>query len=328
MSILITGGAGYIGSHTAWELKAQGRDIVIYDNLSRGHREAVKGMPLVVGDLMDTSLLEKTMDEYKVDSVIHFAAESQVGESMTDPQKYYINNVSGTLSLLKAMKEKSVNKIVFSSTAATYGEPERIPIDEASRKNPTSVYGRSKLIMEQILTDFDMAYGLRYVALRYFNAAGAHISGEIGECHNPETHLIPIIMQVLLGQRDEISIFGTDYPTPDGTCIRDYIHVTDLAHAHILALDALYQGMKSKVYNLGNGNGFSVKEVIDTVEKVTGKKIKRVEKDRRAGDPAILIASSDRIIKELGWEPGYNTLEEIIQTAWNWHSNHPDGFKQ
>ena len=326
MAILITGGAGYIGSHTARELKDQGREIVIYDNLSRGHREAVKDMPLVVGDLMDTALLVKTLEQYEVDSVIHFAAESQVGESMVDPQKYYINNVSGTLNLLKAMNEKQVKKIVFSSTAATYGEPERIPIDEASAKIPTNVYGRTKLMMEQILDDYDMAYGLKYVALRYFNAAGAHVSGEIGEHHSPETHLIPIIMQVLLGQRDEISIFGTDYPTPDGTCIRDYIHVTDLAHAHILALDALYNGMESNVYNLGNGNGFSVKEVIDTVEKVTGKKIARAEKDRRAGDPAVLIASSHKIIKELGWNPRYNTLDKIIETAWNWHSNYPNGF--
>lgn len=327
MAILITGGAGYIGSHTARELKDQGRDIVIYDNLSRGHRQAVKDMPLVVGDLADTELLARTIDEYHVDSVIHFAAESQVGESMADPQKYYINNVSGTLNLLKVMKEKNVNKIVFSSTAATYGEPERIPIDEESVKNPTSVYGRTKLMMEQILEDYDMAYGLKYVALRYFNAAGAHISGEIGEDHEPETHLIPIIMQVLLGQREAISIFGTDYPTPDGTCIRDYIHVTDLAHAHILALDALYDGMESRIYNLGNGNGFSVKEVIDTVEKVTGKKVPRVEEGRRPGDPAVLIASSQKIIKELGWKPRYNTLEKIIETAWNWHKNHPNGFE-
>lgn len=327
MAILITGGAGYIGSHTARELKDQGRDIVIYDNLSRGHRQAVKDMPLVVGDLADTELLARTIDEYHVDSVIHFAAESQVGESMADPQKYYINNVSGTLNLLKVMKEKNVNKIVFSSTAATYGEPERIPIDEESAKNPTSVYGRTKLMMEQILEDYDMAYGLKYVALRYFNAAGAHISGEIGEDHEPETHLIPIIMQVLLGQREAISIFGTDYPTPDGTCIRDYIHVTDLAHAHILALDALYDGMESRIYNLGNGNGFSVKEVIDTVEKVTGKKVPRVEEGRRPGDPAVLIASSQKIIKELGWKPRYNTLEKIIETAWNWHKNHPNGFE-
>lgn len=327
MAILITGGAGYIGSHTARELKDQGRDIVIYDNLSRGHRQAVEGMPLVVGDLMDTDILAKTIEEYNVDSVIHFAAESQVGESMADPQKYYINNVSGTLNLLKVMKEKNVNKIVFSSTAATYGEPERIPIDEESSKNPTSVYGRTKLMMEQILEDYDMAYGLKYVALRYFNAAGAHISGEIGEDHEPETHLIPIIMQVLLGKREAISIFGTDYPTPDGTCIRDYIHVTDLAQAHILALDALYDGMESRIYNLGNGNGFSVKEVIDTVEKVTGKKVPRVEEGRRPGDPAVLIASSQKIIKELGWKPRYNTLEKIIETAWNWHKNHPNGFE-
>jgi len=326
MSILVTGGAGYIGSHTVKELVARGKEVVVYDNLSKGHREAVQDCPLVVGDLFDAPKLEQTIQENGVDSMIHFAADSLVGESMSSPAKYYRNNVAGTLSLLETAMQTGVKYIVFSSTAATYGEPEEVPIKEDAAKNPTSVYGKTKLVIEGMLSDFDRAYGLKYTALRYFNAAGAHESGSIGEDHTPETHLIPIIMQVLLGRREKLTIFGTDYPTPDGTCIRDYIHVTDLADAHILALEALQQGAPSTVYNLGNGNGFSVREVIDTVEKVTGKKVAWEEGERRPGDPAVLIASSEKIIRELGWNPRFNKLEDIVASAWKWHESHPDGF--
>ncbi|MFU0800464.1 MAG: UDP-glucose 4-epimerase GalE [Xylanivirga thermophila] len=327
MAILVTGGAGYIGSHTVKELKDRGREVVVYDNLSRGHRDAVGEVPLIVADLMDSKVLAKTIEDYNIDSVVHFAAESQVGESMQNPQKYYLNNVSGTLNLLKVMLDKDVKNIVFSSTAATYGEPEEVPITENCPKNPTNVYGRTKLMIEHILSDYDRAYGLKYVALRYFNAAGAHISGEIGEDHAPETHLIPIIMEVLLGKRDKLSIFGTDYATEDGTCIRDYIHVTDLAQAHILALDWLKSGNPSRAYNLGNGNGFSVKQVVDTVERVTGREIPVEYAKRRAGDPAVLIASSQKVRDELKWQPQFDDLDTIISTAWKWHSNHPNGYE-
>lgn len=327
MAILVTGGAGYIGSHTVKELKDRGREVVVYDNLSRGHRDAVGEVPLIVADLMDSKVLAKTIEDYNIDSVVHFAAESQVGESMQNPQKYYLNNVSGTLNLLKVMLDKDVKNIVFSSTAATYGEPEEVPITENCPKNPTNVYGRTKLMIEHILSDYDMAYGLKYVALRYFNAAGAHISGEIGEDHAPETHLIPIIMEVLLGKRDKLSIFGTDYATEDGTCIRDYIHVTDLAQAHILALDWLKSGNPSRAYNLGNGNGFSVKQVVDTVERVTGREIPVEYAKRRAGDPAVLIASSQKVRDELKWQPQFDDLDTIISTAWKWHSNNPNGYE-
>ncbi len=326
MAILVTGGAGYIGSHTVRELIALSRDVVVYDNLSRGHRHSVMDVPMVAADLSDERVLMETIQKHGITSVIHFAADSQVGESMEDPAKYYRNNVTGTLCLLKAMKETGVGRIVFSSSAAIYGEPAEVPITEACPKAPTSVYGRTKWMMEQILSDYDNAYGLKYVALRYFNAAGAHDSGAIGEDHTPETHLIPLIMDVLLGKREHISIFGTDYATSDGTCIRDYIHVTDLAKAHILALDALSKGMPSQAYNLGNGSGFSVKEVIDTVEAVTGMAVSRREGPRRAGDPAVLIASSEKIIRELHWTPKYVQLEDIIKSAWKWHSTHPDGF--
>jgi len=326
MSILVTGGAGYIGSHTVSELINKNKEVIVFDNLTRGHRDSVKNTPLIIGDLSDYKTIDETIKKYNIKSVIHFAAESQVGESMENPEKYYINNVSGTLNLLKAMHKYNVKNIVFSSSAATYGEPDKIPITEDQIKKPTSVYGRTKLMMEEILADYAMAYGFKYIALRYFNAAGAHISGELGEDHSPETHLIPIIMEVLLGKREKLFIFGSDYPTKDGTCIRDYIHVTDLADAHILSLEILENKGKSDIFNLGNGEGFSVKEVIDTAEKVTGKKVTVEIADRRAGDPAVLIASSEKIIKELGWKPRYNKLEQIIETAWNWHKNHPDGY--
>lgn len=325
--ILVTGGAGYIGSHTVRELRERGMDVVVYDNLSTGHIEAIGDTPLVKGDLFDVELLRKTFRDYKVDSVIHFAAYSLVGESMTNPAKYYHNNVAGTLALLDAMIMEDVKYLVFSSSAATYGDCGDGLITEESPQNPTSVYGQTKLMMEQFMQDYDKAYGMKYVALRYFNAAGAHISGEIGEAHNPESHLIPLILQVPNGKREQINIFGEDYPTHDGTCIRDYIHVTDLADAHIKALEYLKNGGKSTHYNLGNGNGFSVKEVIDMVEKVVGKPVKRCIAERRAGDPASLVASSEKIQRELGWKPRFANLEDIVATAWKWHSTHKNGFE-
>lgn len=315
--ILVTGGAGYIGSHTVRRLKRKGYDVVVYDNLSKGHRWAVKDTELVVGDILDYAKVCEVIKKYGIDSVIHFAAFSLVGESMQDPQMYYVNNVSGTISLLRAMINCGVKKIVFSSTAAVYGEPKEVPIREDSPLNPTNVYGRTKLMIESMLKDCEMAYGLKHVILRYFNAAGADDKGDIGEDHSPETHLIPLVLKAAKGEREDIKIFGTDYNTPDGTCIRDYIHVNDLADAHILALESLKEG-RSDIYNLGNGNGFSVKEVIEMAEKVTGKSIKKTEDDRRAGDPAVLIASSEKIKRELGWRPVYTDLEAIIQTAWNW----------
>lgn len=326
--ILVTGGAGYIGSHTVRELRERGMDVVVYDNLSTGHIQSIGDTPFVKGDLFDVELLRKTFREYGVDSVIHFAAYSLVGESMVNPAKYYHNNVAGTLALLDAMLAENVKYLVFSSSAATYGDCGDGLITENSPQNPTSVYGQTKLMMEQFMQDYDKAYGMKYVALRYFNAAGAHASGEIGEAHNPESHLIPLILQVSNGKREQINIFGDDYPTHDGTCIRDYIHITDLADAHIKALEYLKNGGKSTYYNLGNGNGFSVKEVIDTVEKVVGSPVKKQVVDRRPGDPASLVASSEKIQKELGWKPKYDTLDSIVASAWKWHSTHPDGFNK
>lgn len=326
--ILVTGGAGYIGSHTVRELRERNMDVVVYDNLSTGHIESIGDTPFVKGDLFDVELLRKTFRDFKVDSVIHFAAYSLVGESMTNPAKYYHNNVAGTLALLDAMLAEDVKYLVFSSSAATYGDCGDGLITESSPQNPTSVYGQTKLMMEQFMQDYDKAYGMKYVALRYFNAAGAHSSGDIGEAHNPESHLIPLILQVSNGKRQQINIFGDDYPTPDGTCIRDYIHITDLADAHIKALEYLKKGGKSTYYNLGNGNGFSVKEVIDTVEKVVGSPVKKQVVERRAGDPASLVASSQKIQKELGWKAKYDTLDSIVASAWKWHSTHPDGFNK
>jgi UDP-glucose 4-epimerase len=327
MAILVVGGAGYIGSHTVRELIESGKDVIVYDNLSCGHEQAVKGVKLIKGDIADKIKLVQTIKEYNIDSVIHFAAFIQVGESMAHPIKYYKNNVCNTINLLETMKENNVKYIVFSSSAAVYGEPEKVPIDEECAKKPTNVYGRTKLIIEDILSDFDKAYNIKYTALRYFNASGSHISGEIGEAHNPESHLIPIILNVILGKSKVLKIFGNDYPTKDGTCIRDYIHVTDLAKAHILSLEALKNGGESKVYNLGNGNGFSVLEVIKVVKQVTGEKVNYEFADRRPGDTASLVASSEKIIKELGWKQKYNSLEKIVETAWSWKKNHPDGYK-
>ncbi len=327
MTVLVCGGAGYIGSHTVYELIDKGDDVVIVDSLETGHIKAVhKDARFYKGDIRDKEFLTNVFDKENIDAVIHFAANSLVGESMVNPLKYYDNNLYGTKVLLEVMIEHDVKKIVFSSTAATYGEPERVPILETDKTEPTNTYGETKLSMEKMMKWTDVAHGLKYVALRYFNACGAHKSGEIGEDHHPETHLIPLILQVPLGKREAISVFGNDYDTKDGTCIRDYIHVTDLAQAHILAVDYLMKGNESNVFNLGNGVGFTVNEVIETARKVTGKEIKAVMAERRAGDPAQLIASSEKAKTVLGWKPEHADLEEIIASAWKWHSTHPDGY--
>lgn len=318
MTILVLGGAGYIGSHTVYALIEKGVDVVVIDNLETGHIEAVhEKARFYKGDIRDRAFVDSVLDKEKIDAVIHFAANSLVGESMVNPLKYYDNNVNGTKVLLQSMVAHGLDKIVFSSTAATYGEPEKVPILETDRTEPTNTYGETKLAMEKMFKWTDRAHGLKYVSLRYFNACGAHISGKIGEAHSPETHLIPLILQVPLGQREYISIFGDDYDTSDGTCIRDYIHVTDLAQAHILAVDYLMKGNESNIFNLGNGVGFTVKEVIDTARKVTGHEIPARIAERRAGDPARLIASSDKARQVLLWKPEHADLEEIISTAWN-----------
>lgn len=327
MTILVLGGAGYIGSHTVYALIEKGVDVVVIDNLETGHIEAVhEKARFYKGDIRDRAFVDSVLDKEKIDAVIHFAANSLVGESMVNPLKYYDNNVNGTKVLLQSMVAHGLDKIVFSSTAATYGEPEKVPILETDRTEPTNTYGETKLVMEKMFKWTDRAHGLKYVSLRYFNACGAHVSGKIGEAHSPETHLIPLILQVPLGQREYISIFGDDYDTSDGTCIRDYIHVTDLAQAHILAVDYLMKGNESNIFNLGNGVGFTVKEVIDTARKVTGHEIPARIAERRAGDPARLIASSDKARQVLLWKPEHADLEEIISTAWNWHKNHPNGY--
>lgn len=327
MTILVLGGAGYIGSHTVYALIEKGVDVVVIDNLETGHIEAVhEKARFYKGDIRDRAFVDSVLDKEKIDAVIHFAANSLVGESMVNPLKYYDNNVNGTKVLLQSMVAHGLDKIVFSSTAATYGEPEKVPILETDRTEPTNTYGETKLAMEKMFKWTARAHGLKYVSLRYFNACGAHISGKIGEAHSPETHLIPLILQVPLGQREYISIFGDDYDTSDGTCIRDYIHVTDLAQAHILAVDYLMKGNESNIFNLGNGVGFTVKEVIDTARKVTGHEIPARIAERRAGDPARLIASSDKARQVLLWKPEHADLEEIISTAWNWHKNHPNGY--
>ncbi|MGU3473539.1 UDP-glucose 4-epimerase GalE [Paenibacillus sp. D51F] len=326
MAVLVTGGAGYIGSHAVAALLENGEEVVVVDNLQQGHREAVLGGKLYEGDLRDAGFLDRVFGENSIDAVIHFAASSLVGESMKDPGKYYHNNVYGTLCLLEAMNRAGVRRIVFSSTAATYGEPEQVPISELDRTEPTNAYGETKLAMEKMIRWFDRAHGFRFVSLRYFNAAGAHESGRIGEDHDPETHLIPIVLQTALGQRTHISVFGEDYPTADGSCVRDYIHVSDLADAHMLAVKRLRQGADSAVYNLGNGHGFSVKEVIEIARRITGREIPAVIEPRRAGDPAVLVASSEKARSELGWNPQRSDLENIIASAWQWHQAKPQGY--
>jgi len=329
MAILVCGGAGYIGSHTVAELLDRKEEVVVVDSLYKGHKEAVmEGAKLYVGDLRDSEFMDKVFTENQIEAVIDFAADSLVGESVEQPLKYYRNNVYGTLCLLEKMNEYGVKKIVFSSTAATYGEPENIPILESDKTFPTNPYGETKLSVEKMLKWSDKAYGLKYVVLRYFNAAGAHKSGQIGEDHSPESHLIPLILQVALQKREKIYIFGDDYSTKDGTCVRDYIHVTDLADAHILAVEKLRRDNTSATYNLGNGKGFTVKEVIEVARQVTGHPIPAETAPRRAGDPAVLIASSDKIINELGWRPKYNTLQQIVESAWKWHKSHPNGYSK
>ena len=328
MAVLVCGGAGYIGSHTVYQLVRSGEKVVIVDNLQTGHRGAInKAAKFYEGDIRNAAILDKIFSENKIESVIHFAANSLVGESVKKPLLYFNNNVYGMQILLESMVRHGVGEIVFSSTAATYGEPEKIPIEEKDRTAPTNPYGESKLIMEKMIKWVSCANGIKFVSLRYFNAAGAVESGEIGEDHNPETHLIPLILKVPLGKREQITIFGVDYPTPDGTCLRDYIHVLDLADAHILALKYLRAGGESNIFNLGNGRGFSVKEIIVAAEKVTGQKIKTEIGARRAGDPAQLIASSEKAKKILKWTPKFTNVEKIIETAWTWHKKNPDGYK-
>lgn len=328
MTILVLGGAGYIGSHTVYELIDRGEDVVIVDNLETGYMEALHPKArFYQGDIRNRAFIDHVFEKEKIDAVIHFAANSLVGESMENPLKYYDNNVNGTKVLLESMVAHKIDKIVFSSTAATYGEPERVPIVESDRTSPTNTYGETKLSMEKMFYWTEKAHGLRYVSLRYFNACGAHKSGLIGEAHKPETHLIPLILQVPNKQREAIKIFGDDYSTKDGTCVRDYIHVTDLAQAHILAVEYLAKGNESNIFNLGNGIGFTVKEVIESARKITGDPIKAELTQRREGDPAVLIASSEKAKKILGWKPEHADLEEIIESAWNWHKNHPNGYQ-
>lgn len=327
MAVLVTGGAGYIGSHTVVELSNQGEEVIILDNLQKGHRQAVTAGIFYQGDIRDAEVLDRIFRQHEIDAVVHFAADSLVGESVQQPLKYYDNNVVTAQRLLSKMQEYGVKRIVFSSTAATYGEPKRVPICESDETNPTNPYGETKLAIEKMLKWCDRAYGIHSISLRYFNVAGAHPDGHIGEDHQPESHLIPIILQVALGQREHISIFGDDYPTKDGTCIRDYIHVMDLAHAHWLALQRLRETGQSAVYNLGNGTGFSVKEVIEKAREVTGHPIPAQVAPRRAGDPAVLIASYQKAKEELGWQQKYDSLDVIIATAWNWHKKHPRGYE-
>jgi len=317
--ILIVGGAGYIGSHINKELTKQGYKTVVFDSLVKGHKEAVKWGEIYEGDLNNIEDIRGVFKKYPIEAVLHFAAFIEVGESVKDPQKYYQNNVKNTLNLFQVMLENDVKKIIFSSTAATFGNPQYVPIDEKHPQFPINPYGQAKLMVEKILGDYDVAYGLKYVALRYFNACGADLDTEIGENHNPESHLIPLILDAAAGKREDIKIFGTDYPTFDGTCVRDYVHVIDLAQAHILALKYLMDGNESNNFNLGNGKGFSVREVIDVTKKVTGVDFKVTEVERRAGDPPTLVADSKKAKEVLGWNPQYADLETIVSSAWKWH---------
>ena len=328
MAILVCGGAGYIGSHAVHALVEKGEQVVIVDNLQTGHRGALNpAAKFYEGDIRDAAVLDKIFTENKIEAVIHFAANSLVGESMEKPLLYFNNNVYGMQVLLEAMVRHGVDKIVFSSTAATYGEPKRVPIHEDDETCPTNTYGETKLTMEKMMKWVSRASGVRYVSLRYFNAAGALPDGSIGEDHKTETHLIPLILQVPTGRRDHITVYGDDYPTPDGTCLRDYIHVVDLADAHMRALDYLRRGGESDIFNLGSGSGFSVKEMIAAAEKATGKAIAVEIGARRAGDPAQLIASSEKARTVLGWQPQFTDVEEVIGTAWRWHAAHPHGYE-
>jgi len=325
MNVLVTGGAGYVGSHALVELRRAGHTPVVFDNLSEGHAPAVGDCRLITGDLADEDQVAAALDETDADAVMHFAASAYVGESVEDPEKYYFNNVVNSLRLLRAMRRTGVDRLVFSSSCTLYGVPESVPITEEFPVQPINPYGRTKAAVENALSDYAAAYGLKYASLRYFNAAGAMPDGNIGEDHDPETHLIPLVIHAALGKRDNIAIFGTDYPTRDGTCIRDYVHVLDLATAHVMAMEALDE-RQVMIYNLSTGQGHSVRDVIDTVSRVSGREFTVVEADRRPGDPPALVGSSARIRDELGWEPEYPGLEQTVATAWRWHSEHPDGF--
>lgn len=319
--VLVVGGAGYIGSHMVKYLDKMGASITVLDNLSTGHRDLVTAGELIEGDLGDQALLDTLFEKRDIDVVMHFAASSLVGESVTNPLKYYDNNVSRTASFLSSMQRNGVKHFIFSSTAAVYGEPDELPITENTSTNPTNPYGATKLAVERMLRDCDTAFGLKSICLRYFNACGADDSATIGERHQPETHLIPLVLQVAAGVRDHISVFGGDYETADGSCVRDYIHVNDLAQAHYQAMIKLLAGAKSNIYNLGNSTGYSVRQVIDEVRLVTGKEIKVVDAPRRAGDPAVLVANSSKAREELGWQPQYESLSTMIETAWSWHQH-------
>lgn len=325
MRILVTGGAGYIGSHTVKQLLARGHDVTVFDNLSAGHRKAVPAERLISGDLRDIDHLDQILMTSRIEAVIHFAALAYVGESVKEPAKYYANNLVYSLGLLDRCRRNGIGKFVFSSTCAVYGVPAVVPITEAEKQSPINPYGNTKLAVERALADYAAAYPIGFCALRYFNAAGAAPDGSIGEDHDPETHLIPLAISAAMGKRPHLEIFGSDYPTPDGTCVRDYIHVDDLALAHILALDKITAG-SALAFNVGIGRGYSVREVIRTVEEVTGKKVTVKEGPRRAGDPAELVANADKIRRELGWSPKYTDLKAIVETAWNWHRTHPNGF--
>lgn len=326
MRVLVTGGAGYIGSHVVLALLEAGQEPVILDNLSKGHEAAILGGRFVQADLTDGGAVQQIIDRESIEAVIDLAADSLAGESMTHPGKYFRNNIYGGIVLLEAMRACHVKYLVFSSTAAVYGEPSQVPIPEDHATVPTNPYGFSKLTMEGMMRWYDGSHGLRFVALRYFNAAGSEPQGRIGEDHQPESHLIPITLQAALGLHPALQLYGTDYPTPDGTCIRDYIHVSDLADAHLLALDALVEGVPSNIYNLGNGKGYSNREIVATAEKVTGLTIPVEDAPRRAGDPAVLVAGASRAMAELGWCPRFTDLETIIATAWRWHKEHPQGY--
>jgi len=325
MKILVTGGAGYIGSHAVRLFLDRGHDVWVYDNLVFGHRAAVPQDRLIVADLGDQARLDDALARHAIEAVVHFAAFAYVGESVREPAKYYQNNFGNTLTLLEALRRRKVGRLVFSSTCASYGIPDRVPITEDTPQNPINPYGRSKLAVEWALADYAAAYGLGYAALRYFNASGARPDGSIGEDHDPETHLIPLVLQTALGQRPHVEVFGTDYPTPDGSCVRDYIHVDDLADAHLLALEKLTPGQGLRL-NLGIGKGYSVREVIRTAEEVTGKKIAVKEGPRRAGDPPALVAAAQKARDTLGWRPRYTDLRPVLETAWNWHRTHPHGY--
>lgn len=325
--ILVTGGAGYIGSHTVKLLRQRGRSVLVLDDLSEGHRQALLGTELAEGSMMDRPFLKRLFAEREISAVFHFAARCYVGESVTNPGKYYSFNTIGTMNLLDAMVASGVPRCVFSSTCATYGEPEEMPIVESMPQAPVNPYGSSKLVCEWLLRDYQHAHGLESVSLRYFNAAGADPEGELGEDHKPETHLIPLVLAAALGQREKVTVFGDDYPTPDGTCIRDYVHIQDLAAAHVLALEAMESGLVGAcAYNLGNRAGTSVLEVIRAVEQVSGRKVPHQVGARRPGDPPRLVGSSEKISAELGWKPAFGEIETIVETAWNWHRDHPQGY--